>query len=143
MKNRLSVFLGCVLFAALLTGCGKEGPALGQLAPVSGKVTVDGKPVTAGQVSLVPIDASTQTGGSASAGSIDATGGYVINTAGKNGAPIGRYKVTVTPSMVPTGDNKMPTMPFNSKFTDPAKTTLIINVEANPPSGAYDLKLTP
>src|SRR5439155_24541897 len=92
--------LVCIAVAA----CGKSAPPLGEMAPVSGKVTVDNQPVTSGQVSFIPFDQGTTTGGSVCAGEIDSTGGYVINTAGKSGAPIGRYKVTVTPSMIPTSD---------------------------------------
>lgn len=120
-------------------GCKKgDGP---DTVPVSGKVTVDGQAVTAGQVSYIPFDRDQPTGGM-SAGQIDQTGGYVIFTGGKQGAPPGRYKVTVTPSMVPTGDNKMPTAPFNSKFADSAKTPLVVNVAAGAAPGTYDLKLT-
>ena len=130
------------LLCASLAACGTTGPKLGEMAPVSGKVTVDGQAVTTGQVSLIPFDESTSTGGSVCAGQIDSTGGYVINTAGKDGAPLGRYKVTVTPSMVPSGGMKMPIAPFNAKFSDPAKTTLFITVKANAASGEYDLKMT-
>jgi hypothetical protein len=109
--------------------------------PVSGKVTIDGQPLTAGQVSFIAFDKQ-EKGGGMSSGQIDPTGGYVIHTGGKEGVPPGRYKVTVTPSMMPSGDNKMPSVPFNPKFTDASKTTLIVNVSANASPGAYDLKLT-
>ncbi len=145
MKTPLSILarIGLLLLACLaISACGKSGPALGELAPVSGKVTVDGNPVTSGNVSLIPIDKSTESGGGFSAGEIDSSGGYVIHTAGKKGAPIGRYKATISASMIPTGDNKMPVTPFNMKYTNQSKTPLIVNVEANPAAGAYDLKLT-
>jgi hypothetical protein len=62
-------------------------------------------------------------------------------TGGKTGAPPGRYKVTVTPVMVPTGGNKMPTVTFNTEYTDASKTKLIVNVAANTPASEYELKL--
>ena len=138
---RSSRFLPILLICAASSACGKSGPPLGEMAPVSGKVTVDGHPVTSGQVSLIPTDASISTGGSVCAGTIESSGNYVINTAGKTGAPLGKYKVTVTVSMVPTGDSKMSSAPFNSKYSDQAKTPLTFTVEANPQPGAYDLKM--
>jgi hypothetical protein len=129
----------------LVAGCGgKQGASM---SPVSGKVTVDGQPVTSGQVTFIPDvvakeASSTQTPG-LSTGQIGSDGSYKISTAGKNGAPLGQYKVTVTPSMVPAADAKgPPSTPFNPKYADVGKSDLRIEVVANPPAGAYDLKLT-
>ena len=124
------------LSAAILSGC---GPSVA-VAPVKGKVTVGDQPVTSGQVSYLPEGKEDKAG--LSAGQIGSDGGYTIYTAGKAGAPPGKYKVTVTPSMVPTqGATKMPTTPFNAKYMDPQKTPLSIEVTTNPAPGAYDLKL--
>jgi hypothetical protein len=133
-------FFFASLCALLALSCGKNSDVPDNV-PVSGKVTVDGDPVTAGQVSYIPYDKEQKTGGM-SAGQIDSSGGYVIYTAGNSGAPPGRYKVTVTPSMVPSGDMKMPSIPFNPKYSDASKTPLIINVTAGAAAGTYDLKLT-
>lgn len=138
--SRGSVCLFVSLCALIGLSCKKDSN-IPETVPVSGKVTVDGQPVTAGNVSYTAFDKD-QKVGAACAGQIDPTGGYVIYTGGKTGAPPGRYKVTVTPSMIPTGDKKMPSVPFNTKFSDGAKTPLIINVQANAPPGTYDLKLT-
>jgi hypothetical protein len=121
-----------------LGGCGGGGGQSITRVPVSGKVTLDGAPVTSGQVSLVPVtkDAS----GLVSAGQIT-NGEYKIFTGGKEGAPPGKYKVTVTPSMVPV-DGKMPAMGWNKKFMDSNQSTLSVEVKADAPPGAYDLKLT-
>jgi hypothetical protein len=108
---------------------------------VSGKVTLDGQPVTSGQVSYVPLDEKAAAAGM-SAGSIDSNGGYKIFTAGKEGAPLGRYKVTVTPSMVPTGDPKAPTTPYSRKYSNFKETPLEKEVVNGPAPGAYDLQLT-
>jgi hypothetical protein len=79
------------------------------------------------------------------AGKIDANGQYTIRTAGKEGAPVGKYKVTVLylpkdPAVI--GKKGLPTVPFNKKFADPRMTTLKIEVTETPSPGAYDLKLT-
>jgi hypothetical protein len=127
-------FFGTILGA----GCGKASVTL---APVSGKVTVGDKPVTSGQVSLVAVDANTST--DLSAGTIDANGEYKIFTGGSAGAPLGKYRITVTPNMVPTaGDTKATPMPFDRKYGDAKATPLSFEVVTNPASGAYDLKLT-
>lgn len=141
----LVVLLG-VCFAP---GCGNKV----SLTPVSGKVTVDGTPITAGQVSLIPDvlnpndeRAKGQTvapTAGLSSGTINSDGTYKIFTAGKEGAPLGKYKVNVTPSMMPSGDPKAaPASGFNRKFSDPQNSPLRIEVTASPAAGAYDLKLT-
>jgi hypothetical protein len=141
MKNlfcaRYVGLVACLAFAAV-PGCG--GPSI-SVVPVSGKVTVDGHPVTAGNVSYVPV--GKEGAPALSAGQIESDGSYTIHTGGKTGAPVGKYKVTVTPSMVPTpGATKMPEAPFNHKFRDPQQTPIAIEVTANAAAGAYDLKLT-
>ena len=144
MKRILSRGQVCLLVsicAVLSLGCPKKDGEVPDTVPVSGTVTVDGQPVTAGQVSFVAFDKEQKVGGIC-AGQLDPSGGYVLYTGGKEGAPPGRYKVTVAPSMMPTGDSKMPSMPFNMKFADAAKTTLIVTVAANAAPGTYDLKLT-
>jgi hypothetical protein len=135
----LHVGLIVCLSATALPGCGGSSIAV---VPVQGKVTVDGQPVTSGQVSYVPTGQETPTG-DISAGQIGSDGSYTIYTAGKAGAPPAKYKVTVTPSMVPVqGATKMPSTPFNEKYTQAQKTPLAVEVTANPAPGAYDLKLT-
>ncbi len=137
---------GMVVLAGLIlvVGCGKKLPPM---SPVSGKVTLDGQALTAGQVALIP-DVGIPTQESAkdqpptaglSAGQIGSDGTYKIFTAGKEGAPAGKYRVTVTPSMMPSADPKTPpAVAFSRDFTDPRNTKLRIEV----PSGSYDLKLT-
>ena len=88
----------CVLLClASLTGC--FGPPLPTLNPVKGTVTVDGKPVTSGQVSFFAEVVDEKTKFAPPSGTIDANGNYELFTEGKAGAPLGKFKVTVTPSM--------------------------------------------
>ncbi|MDG3002533.1 hypothetical protein [Paludisphaera mucosa] len=52
-----SLVLPAALFACLgLAGCGEGGPSR---LPVSGKVSLDGKPLTTGKVTFVPLDGTT------------------------------------------------------------------------------------
>lgn len=140
----LVVFVGL----GLVLGCSKDHP----MASISGKVTVDGKPLSGGHVSFIPDvpqgdegvrEASKTPTGGLSAGEIGSDGTYKIYTGGKEGAPLGKYKVTVTPSMVPPTDaTEAPPLEFNKKFSDAQSTPLKKEVVASPKAGDYDLKLT-
>jgi hypothetical protein len=133
----LPVCIVVPLWAALGAGCGKSSVPM---APVSGKVTVDNQPVTSGQVTLIPLDDKNHM--DLSAGTIDEQGEYKISTGGSDGAPLGKYKITVSVPMMPTGDNKPPTMPFDRKYADPKGTPLQFEVVSSPATGQYDLKMT-
>ena len=143
MKRLLSRQLaGLVAVMGLCSflGCGNSLPPL---VPVSGKVTLDGKPFTEGSVNLISED--TKLGGLAILGPIDSTGQYSITTNGKEGAPEGKYKAIVTaPSKVDPKAKKgsLPEPPFDKKYSNITKTTLGFTVTANAAPGAYDLKLT-
>jgi hypothetical protein len=130
--------LGC--FLLVVAGCGKSVT----LAPVSGMVTVDGQALTAGQVSLIPQGATEPTSGKSnlSAGTIDSSGKYTIYTDGRSGAPLGKYKVVVTPSMMPSAGKEAPPRAFNTKYSDRTKTDLEIEVIEKAQAGKYDLKLS-
>jgi hypothetical protein len=122
-----------------LGGCG--GGSLPPLEPVKGKVTVDGTPITSGQVSLRPEKVDTEQKTPSSSGQIDAEGNYEIFTGGKRGAPAGTYVVSVSPSMVPPeGAKGRPKAPFSQLYQESSKSPLRLTVPSTEP-GAYDLKL--
>lgn len=83
-------------FAILLvfTACAFAGCSSGglELAPVQGKVTYQGKPVTHGQVVFTPQDG---TPGPQAIGQIQADGSFHMMTNDKKGAAVGPHKVTV------------------------------------------------
>jgi len=133
--SRTSVFI--ILGVAIGAGC---NPPLPPMAPVKGTVTLNGQPVTSGQVAFVPAD--DKTGAGLSAGTIGSDGTYEIHTANQSGAPLGKYKVTVSPSMVPAQGATGMTMPFDKKYGDPAATPFKVEVINNPEAGRYDLKMT-
>lgn len=127
---------------AMMVGCGDSGS---NLVPVVGKVTVDGQPLTTGtgNVSFRPDKGNPNR--QEPYGSIDPEGTYRLVTAGKEGAPPGRYRVLVT-DMEPI-DPKNP-FPYpkrkthvNLKYNDPKTTDLVIEVVPSPAPGAYDLRL--
>jgi hypothetical protein len=130
-----------LLSLLLLTGC-PSGPAVPPVVPVKGRVSVDDKPLTAGQVSFFPETPDEKFKIGPPSGQIDASGNYELFTEGHAGAPAGKYKVMVTPAMVPTpGAKEMPKAPFNAKYRDPKSSDLVIEVVATPGPNAYDLKL--
>ena len=134
------VAAACVLLClATVTGC--FGPPLPSMTPVKGTVTVDGKPVTSGQVSFFAVVVDEKTKFAPPSGQIDSTGNYELFTEGKPGAPLGKFKVTVTPSMVPTGGKSAPKASYSDKYRDQKRSDLEVEVVAA--QQTYDLKLKP
>jgi len=85
---RFSCFLAaCVLICVASLGCGSKGPELGS---VTGKVTLDGKPVTNGLVTFKPV-----AGGREATGRTDANGQYELLYIDRKGALLGQHNVTV------------------------------------------------
>lgn len=121
----------------VVAGCGGEGE---KLAPVVGKVTVNGKPLASGTVSFRP-DQGNKSQHQPN-GVIDAEGNYEMTVPpGKKGVPPGWYKVVVM-----AYDDPQPGKPLKSfidmKFSDEKTTPLKLEVVDNPETGRYDLKLT-
>ena len=78
-----------LLFAALLSGCGGSGP---EVAPVSGRVTLDGAPLAGARIRFQPEGA----GGSPSHGTADQDGHYVLGyKRGQPGARIGWHTISI------------------------------------------------
>ncbi len=78
-----------------LAGCG-DGPAL---VPVSGKVTLDGKPLANVWINFQPIAADPKVPpGPGSSAKTDAEGQYTLRVdERKNGAVVGKHKVMIQP----------------------------------------------
>ena len=82
----LTRFAACVLAGCLVLGCSR-GPSL---VPVSGTVTVDGKPLQAGAVLVAPM------GGRAAGGRIGADGRFTLSTwQPEDGVVAGSHRVEV------------------------------------------------
>jgi hypothetical protein len=146
----LPLLLLAFLFGCLASGCGDDS-GVGRTVPVAGRVTIDNAPLTAkSTVVLFKPDASKgNTSPFEPVGTVDADGNYTLKTKGKNGAPLGWYKVVVTAY---EGSPEHPKSPRQhrpvAKSLVPAKygqektSDLSIEVVENPTPGAYDLKLT-
>jgi|GEM_PF-412649 len=93
MQPRRCLALGAIAAALMLTGSGCGGGAA-KLYKVSGKVTLDGKPVSHATVQFEPIDpAGGQKPASGQTGE-DGTFSLTTNTSG-DGAIAGKYKVAI------------------------------------------------
>src|SRR5262245_40091564 len=87
-----AALLGCGA-ALVVAGCGGDSD---KLAPVVGKVTVDGKPLKSGTVSFRPDASKGNSSQHQPNGEIDAEGNYeMLVPPAKKGAPPGWYKVVV------------------------------------------------
>src|SRR5262245_25108766 len=97
--RRAIVLLGCV--AVALSGCGRWGAA-----PVSGKVTLNGKPLANAKVTFQPIGTGGKEAGPASVGETNAAGEYTLTMIRKGGAGavVGKHRVTITALQGPAPD---------------------------------------
>ena len=135
------VLLTAGALAALPAGCGQT-----KLVPVSGRVTIDHKPLTTGNVTFKPDKSKGNTFTGEPTGEINSSGEYTLTTNGKPGAPAGWYKVIVPANAAfdPSDPSKAkPKWLVNSRYLADSTTTLEKEVVATPQPGAYDLDLTP
>ena len=88
-KSRIDVYPTCfVILMTCFAGCGKAGP---ELAPVSGRVTVDGQPMENVDVTFQPDEMRP-----ASYGRTDADGHYELGyKRGVQGALLGQHTVRI------------------------------------------------
>jgi hypothetical protein len=113
------------------------GRSVGPCLPVQGKITLGNRPLVGGIVSLVPLEGGANR--PRPEGTIDAQGHYSIKTAGREGAPAGKYRAIVTTS----GEDKTQDTEFDPQYSHAEKSPLLVEVADNPPPGKYDLHLQP
>jgi hypothetical protein len=90
--NSIECCLICVL-AALLGSCCSKSAALPKTVPVSGTVTLDGKPIPGAELICTPVKSTRGTGAS---GRTDQDGKYELHDrSGAKGAPAGEYRVSI------------------------------------------------
>ena len=140
----------------LASGCDPR-PKVGDTVPVSGVVKQGDKPLNGGMVTFIPDEGAGNKSTLRPTGIIASDGKYTLSTSSatdsKQGAPLGKYKVTVasspmmamdpggatgTPSATPVAPPAMAT-PIDAKYGDPAKSGLSVEVTAG--GGPYDLIL--
>jgi hypothetical protein len=130
----LSVLAGCGLLAT--AGCSRQRP----IVPVAGKVTLNGVPVSGGQVLLAADPSNDPPIKVIPEGTTGPDGSYELSTAGRKGAPVGLYRAVVMGGESPS--KKGPSGGVPTVYMLPDKSPLKLDVVANPEPGAYDLKLT-
>lgn len=126
------LYLVFALFAACV-GCHKSGPAI---APIKGKVLLDGKPLTKGTVMTMPA------AGRGAKSPIASDGSFQLGTYTRtDGAIVGPHKAAVVAYEPPP--NAGPESPFGTllvpkKYISPEASGLTIDV---PPEGKNDVVL--
>jgi hypothetical protein len=92
------------LALALAAGCGQ-----GDVAPVSGRVTLNGQPLPHANISFQPVSPgpSVRPDTAGSAGRTDADGHFTLRLIDpdRDGALVGKHVVTITTATSATGDN--------------------------------------
>ena len=140
MSKAIGIFL-TVMLAGVLGGCSSSGKNSGPKGTVSGKVTVNGKPITFGAIAFYKE-------GAAFNGPIR-EGSYSVT-----GVPAGDVKVTINslptpaeggPSTGVPGEEKVsfPKGPFvavPARFADPAKTPLTYSVVEGDQEKTFDIR---
>jgi hypothetical protein len=135
MNSRPGRAAAALVLAAALAGCGKERGG------VSGKVTLQGQPVSEGEVQFYDRE-----WGAFMTAKLNADGSYVVRTADGPGLWVGTYQVAIVPAREdpPLGSTAPPApKPFKvpPKYWDPKTSGLKITVEdSNRP---FDFDLSP
>jgi hypothetical protein len=125
------LFLGAALTCA---GCGGE-----RRADVTGKVTVDGKPLGGKLITVLFAPDKDNPIRKIPAAAVETDGTYVMRTGPTGGVPLGWYKVHIHWDSKNAQGQPCPVHP---RFLEAGQSTLSIEVVANPQPGAYDLKFT-
>ena len=132
LARRRPLLCACGLLLAV-AGCGPK------LYPVAGTAMLDGKPLAGFVLTYNPDVEKGQKDRMDCSGRIGADGHYALRMDdgfhNYKGVPPGWYKVTIW-----SPDDKP--IPVNKKYTNIKMTDLSIEVVANPPPGAYDLKFS-
>jgi hypothetical protein len=121
-------FVGC-------SGTRSMPKEFGQLYPVEGKVTFDGRPMRGGNVTFFSLDRDVMQ--LQPMGLIDGEGKYFVSSYQQKGAPAGKYRVTV----IPGTNDKSIDLAVDDRYQNWEKSPLIVTVQENSPAGAYDLHL--
>jgi hypothetical protein len=144
-------FLGSLAgLCALVVGCG--GPPPEVFIPVSGTVSLDGKPLPIGWITFHPDHAQGNQNLRLPHAEIRKDGTYELSPlAGKMGASPGRYRVVVAatydpipvrPKFNPDGTEWEPRWLHHKKYLRPETTPLRVEVVEKPAPGAYDFMLS-
>jgi hypothetical protein len=141
--------LASLLPVTLALGCGQS--EIGPTYPVRGTLRLNGTPLTAKSTTILfkPDVSRGNNSTYVPSGTVDDAGRYRLTTRGVAGAPPGWYKVIVTafsatrehPESTRRRQLQVASL-LPPKYGQADTTPLAVEVVANPPPGAYDLKLS-
>ncbi len=142
-RHPVSAF--CVLCFLLLSGCKDEplgGPRVVTI-PVSGIVTVDGKPQDQIAIRAEPVNGPTPTHSTPSSFS-DKEGKFALTTyESGDGVPVGEYKVTFKWGQINLMSGRYEGDKFKGKYADPGTSEVSIQVtESSEPVDLGTIDLT-
>jgi len=123
----------CLLPLLACLGCSE------QRAGVTGKVTVDGKPLGGKLITILFAPDKGNPIQKIPAAAVEPDGTYVMRTGATGGVPLGWYKVHIHWDSKNAQGQPCPVHP---RFLEAGLSTLSIEVVAKPQPGAYDLKFT-
>jgi hypothetical protein len=137
-RGRLGTAVLCAVALLPVPGCSKAVKRV----PVTGTVTLDGKPLGVGVVSFAPDMEKGNTHriaciGRANSGKYDLTTAAMHNYDNGPGAPLGWYKVYLDTTVPGAEDLKI-----HPRFKDLNKTPISIEVVESAAPGAYDIQFT-
>jgi hypothetical protein len=127
--------LGVALLSLAVAGCSSpSGPPRKACFPVSGQVTVKGKPAEGANVTLYPVEAdSSEWAMGFPRGYVGPDGKFQIGTYTDNdGAPAGDYKVLISWEQKDPQNEESATDRLGGRYADPATTKLTAKVNAAP-----------
>ena len=142
----MSAFCRIHLALSILTIAGCGGSAL---CPVSGKVLVDGEPLTKGFVVYHPDDDREISGEELPRAELDKEGAYELRSGNRLGAPPGKYRVVIVAQDLSTRapDARSAVHPEPQPLIDRRyfvleQTPLRAEVKKEAAAGDYDFKVT-
>jgi hypothetical protein len=130
-----------LLLVLLAAGCGKSD----NLAPVSGVVTLDGRPVEGATVNFQPMTEGKALAGThvGSSGKTDGSGRYTLTTVEnkpRSGALVGKHRVTISKVSEAATESQADAGPAARKIKDPIHSKYNQNsiLECTVPAGGND-----
>ena len=141
-RGWLSLAILGALALTSVVGCGGV-----RRLPVTGTVTVDGKPINGGQLVFTPDSAKGNTSrivcvSPVKDGHCDLETNGVTPSESGSGVPLGWYKVHYRVLQESTKKHPAPWINVHEKYMSATTTPLQVEVKDNPDPGAYDFKMT-
>jgi hypothetical protein len=137
------------LVSLAIAGCGGSKADLPPVVPVSGTVTLDGKPLANAGIVFIPVG---QTRGGTCSGATDDNGRYELTDRdGRKGTTVGEFKVTCNKWVMPDGkdfprDSKVSPLESNARellpprYSNEAQTQLKATIPEGGKTVDFELK---